>query len=125
VGVSLTIESIFYATVGELDLLVGFETEACSGATGHAEALIDEYRPDYIVGSVHHVDDFPIDYNADAYRQAVSQNGGRYFDIQYDLINRLCPSVVAYFDLIRLFDPYPKMDKVGNPGYGWQNNQSG
>lgn len=95
-------------------ILVGFETEAYTGSLAHIEDLIAEFRPDYIVGSVHHVNDIPFDYSAGVYQKAVAASGGiqglycTYFDIQYDLIQRLHPSVVAHFDLIRLFDPdYP------------------
>ena len=93
-----------------LEIFIGFETEAYSGAFQFAAALKAQYRPDYILGGVHHVADIPFDYSLEAYRQAVAAVGGieslycRYFDLQQELILALRPHVVAHFDLIRIFD---------------------
>lgn len=90
---------------------VGFETESYPGALQWARQLRDEYRPDYIVGSIHHLEDIGFDLSAASYRAAVDRAGGiealyrRYFDRQYELIVRLRPQVVGHFDLIRLYDP--------------------
>jgi len=94
-----------------IEILVGFETEATPGAITLAKQLIGQYAPDYIVGSVHHVEGIPFDYNEAEYRRAVEALGGiealycAYFDRQHELIERLKPQVVGHFDLIRLFDP--------------------
>jgi histidinol-phosphatase (PHP family) len=94
-----------------IDVLVGFETEATPGAITLAEQLIGQYAPDYIVGSVHHVEGIPFDYSEAEYRRAVEALGSMealycaYFDRQHELIERLKPQVVGHFDLIRLFDP--------------------
>jgi histidinol-phosphatase (PHP family) len=94
-----------------IEVLVAFETEATTGAIDLARQLSDRYKPDYVVGSVHHIADIPFDYSADAYQQAVAAAGGiqalycRYFDRQHELIERLKPLVVGHFDLIRIFDP--------------------
>jgi histidinol-phosphatase (PHP family) len=95
---------------GRLEVFIGFETEAYGGALPLARQLEERYRPDYILGGVHHVADIPFDYSPEAYAQAVAAAGGiealycRYFDLQHDLIRALQPQVVAHFDLIRIFD---------------------
>lgn len=98
-----------------IEILVGFETEACTGSGPLAARLIEKHRPDYVVGGVHHVDDIPFDYSEQEYRRAVLAAGGmeelycRYFDLQYEHLRELRPAVVAHFDLIRLFDhDYPR-----------------
>jgi histidinol-phosphatase (PHP family) len=98
-----------------IGIFVGFETEACSGALEQAIALRRRCAPDYVVGSLHHVDDRAIDYSPEMFQIVVAAAGGiealytRYFDQQYALIERLRPEVVGHFDLIRLFDPdYPR-----------------
>jgi histidinol-phosphatase (PHP family) len=103
------------AYASQLEIFVGFETESYSGYEVFVQKLIAEFRPDYIVGSLHHVRDLPIDVNETLYRNAAQQLGGlealycAYFDEQYELINTLKPAVVGHFDLIRLFDPeYPR-----------------
>jgi len=94
-----------------LEILVGFETEAYSGAMDYARQLRGQYRPDYIIGGIHHVADISLDSGPEDYRQAVAACGGitnlycRYFDLQYEMIETLQPEVMAHFDLIRIFDP--------------------
>lgn len=99
----------------QLEILVGFETESHPGYEAAVQKLIVEFRPDYIVGSLHHVHALPIDMTEALYQTAAQQVGGldalycAYFDQQYELINALKPAVVGHFDLIRLFDPdYPR-----------------
>jgi histidinol-phosphatase (PHP family) len=92
-------------------IFVGMETEAYTGAIPFCRELIDRHRPDYIVGSVHHVDDRNFDFSAEHYRSAAAALGGveslyrRYFDRQYEMIRALRPAVVGHFDLVRLHDP--------------------
>ncbi len=94
-----------------IEILVGFETEDTPGAISLAEQLMARHRPDYIVGSVHHIEGIPFDYSEEAYQRAIDAVGGiealycAYFDRQHHLIERLKPQVVGHFDLIRLFDP--------------------
>jgi len=104
---------------GRLPIWVGMETEAYDGAVTYARRLQDQFRLDYVVGSVHHVANIPIDMNPSEYAQAVSVSGGierlylSYFDLQYEMIQTLQPSVVGHFDLIRIFDPdYPSRLKM-------------
>jgi histidinol-phosphatase (PHP family) len=95
----------------QLEIFVGFETEAYSGAMALARTLKQKYQPDYLLGGVHHVADIPFDYSREEYERAVSATGSiealycRYFDLQLELIQALQPKVVAHFDLIRIFDP--------------------
>lgn len=101
-------------------MLVAFETEAYSGAMTFAESLRRKFQPDYIVGSVHHVNDIPIDATPAQYQESAEISGGMdalyrdYFDLQYQMLETLKPEVVGHFDLIRIFDPeYPR--RFGRP----------
>ncbi|MCY3736828.1 MAG: histidinol-phosphatase [Gemmatimonadaceae bacterium] len=91
-------------------IFVGFETEGYTGYVEHVNRLRKRFRPDYIVGSVHHVRDICIDGRPERYAQAVAETGGiealfcEYFDQQYELIEELEPEVVGHFDLIRMHD---------------------
>ena len=98
----------------EIDLYVGFETEYYPGYEPFLAQLLEDFTPDYIVGSLHHVEEIPIDLDRERYGEALASAGGaaelycRYFDRQLDLIERFRPAVVGHFDLIRIFDPaYP------------------
>jgi histidinol-phosphatase (PHP family) len=100
---------------GRITIFVGAETEACPGAIDHARRLCREHRPDYLVGSVHHVAGYNFDASAGQWQAAATALGGvealylAYFDRQLELIEALAPAVVGHFDLVRLFDPeYPR-----------------
>ena len=94
-----------------ITIRVGFETETCRGYQDSVRRLVDTFHPDYIVGSVHHLDDIPFDYSPEDYQRAVRTAGSiddlycRYFDLQFEMINALRPAMVGHLDLIRIYDP--------------------
>jgi histidinol-phosphatase (PHP family) len=95
----------------EIKIYVAMEIETYSGYDKFVRTLMERFRPEYIVGSVHFVDDMGFDYSQEQYDMTAKAVGGvdtlycRYFDQQYEMIRRLNPAVVGHFDLIRLFDP--------------------
>ena len=94
----------------QIRIFVGFETETYHGYKSWVRHLIRKFEPDYIVGSIHHVDDPAIDSSPKHYRRAVDAANGldqlycRYFDQQLEMIELLKPQVVGHLDLIRKFD---------------------
>jgi len=94
-----------------IKIYVGFETEMFSGFTPFIKKLIEKFKPDYIVGSLHHIQDMGFDYSKQQYDETAQAVGGldalycEYFDQQYEMIKMLKPEVVGHFDLIRIFDP--------------------
>jgi len=96
----------------QIDILVGFETESYTGSAPYIQSLIKTYTPDYVVGSVHHVDDINFDFSPEAYEKAINHMGGiielynAYFDVQYEMIKDISPQVVGHIDLIRIFDQF-------------------
>lgn len=96
---------------GRIELLRGFEAEAVPTATYVADMqqLRQRHGFDYIVGSVHWVDEMPIDLSLEVFQQAVTQLGGveallvRYYQTLAELVDGLHPEVVGHFDLPRLF----------------------
>lgn len=95
----------------EIRILVGFEAEAYSGYEHWVPAARQEFEPDYIVGSVHQINDKLFDGSPEWYRAAAETVGGvdelycAYFDRQYEVIATLSPEVIGHFDLVRIFDP--------------------
>ena len=95
----------------EIKIFAAIEIETYSGYEEFIPSLIKKFQPDYMVGSVHFVNDMGFDYSQEQYDKTVEALGGivpmycRYFDQQYDMIKLLKPSVVGHFDLIRIFDP--------------------
>jgi histidinol-phosphatase (PHP family) len=108
----------------QIILLVGIETEFITGADlDKLDALLARAgdRIEYIVGSVHHVNGIPIDFDLATYHKSLHSLGGEaeqhaqelflsaYFDAQYDLILRFRPEIIGHIDLCRLYNPELKM----------------
>ena len=100
-------------------LLVGLETEyilpedidPLKSLLGSQGRCIE-----YMVGSIHHVNSIPIDFDLPTYQKAVascSSDASKQiesylcadFDAQYDLMRKLHPEVIGHFDLCRLYTP--------------------
>ncbi|MCP4672326.1 MAG: histidinol-phosphatase [Desulfobacula sp.] len=94
----------------KIKIFAGMETETYSGYLDHVKNLILKFKPDYIVGSVHHINDVCFDYSKQAYDNIVLEYGShdlmyeKYFDLQYKMIKELKPFIVGHFDLIRIHD---------------------
>ena len=94
----------------QLRLLVGFECDWIRPSSEYLiKNLIDRYRFDLFIGSVHHVHTIPIDYDQPLYDHARELSGGTdeklfqdYFDLQFEMLKALKPPIVGHFDLIRL-----------------------
>lgn len=106
-----TVRRLQQKYASRIRIFAGMETETYAGYAAHVKNLIRRFKPDYLVGSVHHVDDVCFDYCKEDYARVVSLCGShealyqRYFDLQADMILTLKPFVVGHFDLIRIFDP--------------------
>lgn len=113
---------------GKISLLVGLETEhIAADDLDRLDALLARHtgRIEYIVGSVHHVNEIPIDFDAPTFQRALasfSADGAEssladpeaqrmeaflcaYFDAQYELLTRLHSEVIGHIDLCRLYNP--------------------
>jgi histidinol-phosphatase (PHP family) len=108
----------------KINLLIGLETEYISSVDLDAlESLLAQYgqRIDYVVGSIHHVANIPIDFDRATYERAVAAHDGTneqasidsflsaYFDAQYHMLLRIKPEVVGHVDLCRLYEPVLKL----------------
>ena len=104
-----------------IDIYSAFETETYTGSSAFVRELVEELKPDYLVGSVHHVNGICIDYDQANFDEAVKGSGSlealyqEYFDSQFEMLQDLEPSVVGHFDLIRKYDP-DYLETLGKPG---------
>ncbi|KAA1112546.1 histidinolphosphatase [Puccinia graminis f. sp. tritici] len=106
----------------QIGLLVGIETELIeqSNTFQLLDQTLTRHRDtlDYLVGSVHHVNQIPIDFDRPMFDRALlsfeSTNHSleplhrlceAYFDAQHTLIERYRPEVIGHFDLCLLFNP--------------------
>ena len=94
----------------KIKLLVGMEIDWIRPSSKEfVQNLLNKYPVDLFVGSVHHVNTIPIDYDRINYLEAREMAGGTdeglfedYFDQQYEMLEALRPPIVGHFDLIRL-----------------------
>ena len=99
-----------------LTVLRGMEAEIVPTATyaaqmrAYRETKLPDGAPalDYMVGSVHYVDEISIDGPTELYAQALEGRGGleslavRYYGFVGEMVEGLKPEVVGHFDLIKL-----------------------
>jgi len=109
-----------------ITLLVGLETEFITEADlENLEECLRRYegRIEYLVGSVHHVNGIPIDFDAGTFQNSLSSFGLEttegadadhhrmgaflcaYFDAQYQILTRFRPEILGHLDLCRLYNP--------------------
>lgn len=111
------------AYADQIVLLVGLETEYITDLDlDRLDSLLHRLgdKIQYIVGSVHHVNAIPIDFDIQTHQKAIDSfaNGGgadedqargafleSYFDAQYELMQRFQPEIIGHVDLCRLYTP--------------------
>lgn len=100
----------------DINILIGFEGEWIRPSSNDLiQDLLNRYKFDFFVGSIHHVRTKPIDFDHDMYYEARTIAGGSdqdvfaaFFDEQYDMLKTLKPPLVGHFDLIRLKSDDPE-----------------
>ncbi|KAJ6515378.1 Polymerase/histidinol phosphatase-like protein [Mycena sanguinolenta] len=112
----------------QIRLLVGLETEYITNLDLESlTALLQQHQGqvEYIVGSVHHVNAIPIDFDLATFQRALDSIDGTfepnaskdgaffsaYFDAQYELLQRFNPEVIGHIDLCRLYNPTLQLSK--------------
>ncbi|CAE7214614.1 unnamed protein product [Rhizoctonia solani] len=119
----------------QITLLVGLETEyITSNDLDQLEVLLGQYghRIEYVVGSVHHCNGIPIDFDRPTFEKAVASFSdsqtiqveefspnevqtaflNEYLDAQFRLMERIHPEVIGHFDLCRLYTPRLSLEPV-------------
>lgn len=108
----------------QIHLLIGFEGEWIRPEYGSLiTSLASHACVDYFIGSLHHVNGHPLDFDDVFYRRAITSSGGteekmfeRYYDQQYEMLTALKPRIVGHFDLPRLLSSDPDRDMRGWKG---------
>ncbi|KAL0954891.1 hypothetical protein HGRIS_003824 [Hohenbuehelia grisea] len=113
------------AYAGKINLVVGLETEYISPLDlDRLDVLLQADRTnagriEFLVGSVHHVNGIPIDFDKPTFEKALNSAGVdrieandrteaflcAYFDAQYEILRRFHPEVIGHIDLCRLYTP--------------------
>lgn len=105
----------------KITLLVGLETEYITSLDlDNLEKLLERFgeKIEYVVGSVHHVRGFPIDFDLSTFQSCLETFDGEtehekmegflcaYFDAQREVLERFRPEIVGHIDLCRLYNPH-------------------
>ena len=122
-------------------LLVGVETEYITPLDlSGLQTILAKYGDaiNYVVGSVHHVDEIPIDFDKESFERALSSVStlstqdttsdilasssvavdtlepliSSYLDAQYTLLTTIHPEIIGHFDLFRLYYPSIGIDTL-------------
>ncbi len=108
------------AFAGRLEILRGFEAEVVPSDT-YVEKMLGlrrQFAFDFMVGSVHWIDDEIFDYGQEAFNRVVANNGGlerfalRYYDTVATMVRALKPDVVGHLDILR---KYVRPEEVATP----------
>ena len=114
---------------GQISLLVGAETEFISSKDMDSLSRLMQVSGDkieYLVGSVHHANEIPIDFDRETFDTALRSFATacaadtmellieNYLDRQYELLNRFQPAVIGHFDLFRLYNPSLRLESFPN-----------
>jgi histidinol-phosphatase (PHP family) len=107
-----------------LDLVIGLETEYINeeGLLQLEGILSNKGNKvvEYVVGSVHHVDSQPIDFDITKFNSLLHSYPSpspssqfislfsAYFDAQFIMLQRIKPEVIGHFDLCKIY--YPEID---------------
>jgi histidinol-phosphatase (PHP family) len=109
----------------KITLLVGLETEFITSVDlEHLQKVLTKHgdQVEYLVGSVHHVNAIPIDFDLPTFEKALHSMLceqipasvelssmemflSTYFDAQYELLSHFKPEIIGHFDLCRLYRP--------------------
>lgn len=125
------------AYASQITLLIGLETEFITNSDlENLSTLLSEQsgRVEYIVGSIHHVNAIPIDFDQASFERALhtstvtdvvaemntTENSrmdnflSTYFDAHYRLLERFRPEIIGHLDLCRLYNPELRFSEFPN-----------
>lgn len=98
----------------DLDILMGFEVDYFEGREDAVrKECIGRWRPDYIMGSIHIIDDWPFDHPAymDGYKKwKISDLYRTYFGRLEKLVESGLFDVLGHMDLVKKFGYRPEED---------------
>lgn len=105
------------AYASKINVLIGTEVDWIRPSSkDFIESLLSKFQFQLFIGSVHHVNGIPIDYDAKTFAEARRVSGDSteklfedYFDLQYNMLKALRPPIVGHLDLIRLKSEDPNI----------------
>jgi histidinol-phosphatase (PHP family) len=100
-----------------IEVLFGMEIDWVPGRMNEVEDFLSKIEYDYLIGSVHYVDNLPFDH-PDHYKDWDNEDGieyvwSRYFELMYDFVSWGKFDIMGHLDLPKKYSMYPEcMKKV-------------
>jgi histidinol-phosphatase (PHP family) len=93
---------------GKLEILFGMEIGQIQYWPKHVKNITESYPFDYLIGSIHKIENIDLKYGDYSYENREKQNI-RYLDLLYDLAKNGDYDCIGHFDLVKRYAPY-KLD---------------
>jgi histidinol-phosphatase (PHP family) len=105
------------SSCNDIDILFGMEVDWVPGRMGEVEIFLSKTKYDYLLGSIHYVDDLPFDHPDHIHtwntEERIEYVWKRYFELMIDFISWGKFDILAHFDLPKKYSMHPKcMKKV-------------
>ena len=102
----------------EIKIKYGLEVDWVGGRMDEVFSNIGKENFDYLIGSVHYIDDFPFDSPdfADKWneKEFIEKVWSRYFELLLEMVESGKFDIIGHFDLPKKFGYYPSaMDRIG------------
>lgn len=95
----------------EIDVKLSIEMDYTPGKHDEMAAFINQYDFDYVIGSIHWVEDFGIDlseYKSEWDRRDLKDTYRKYFDQVVTLAQSNLFDILGHFDLVKIFNYIPE-----------------
>ena len=115
---------------GKMEVLLGFEADYISGICCPKFSMYEQFKPDFLIGSVHYIPGkdtiFNVDGNGAATRENIQKNYGgnareavcAYFAMQKEMLKKGDFTFIGHCDLFRI----QNSPKFGNPLFSEQDS---
>ena len=99
----------------DIEILFGMEIDWVPGRMNEIEDFLSKTEYDYLLGSIHYVDDLPFDH-PDHYKSWDNEEGiehvwSRYFEMMHDFVSWGKFDILAHIDLPKKYSMHPKCMK--------------
>ena len=97
----------------DIDILFGLEIDYVPGKMQELEMFLNKIKYDYLIGSIHYVDDLPFDHPDYIEKwnnpQKIEEVWKRYFDLMLEFINWGKFNIIGHLDLPKKFSMRPEI----------------
>lgn len=98
----------------DLDILLGLEVDYFPQTADRIRSRLAPYQFDYLIGSVHFADHFPIDFEARGWENLSQDSQNQVWRSYWRLLREAAQSgifdIIGHFDLPKKFNFYPTVD---------------